>query len=145
IERFTNRDLTPQLTRTGRQNIIPRLVSAENIHDVAEPTWLKESDLATFRAGAFRTDARALLSHVAHRERHFVEQSMSLRELSRVGLKDANGEFVKGLKTQHDVDVATGNPGAYVLIHPEAAVTWYKTEVDILKEVTNAVEHLKSQ
>lgn len=98
--------------------------------------YLKDSDLGTFHAGAFRTDAKSLIDHITARESDLVTQIFNQKAIDRMAIKDENG--VRSFKSKNDPEI----PQGYVFLPLEGAIRWFRGEDNVLKEVIKRMDDM---
>lgn len=124
---------------TDRASI--RQVTRENLMVPKVTKGTHESSGQTFAAGAFRTDARLYLDHVARQARDVVDAAWKKEHLNRVALKEENGELVKvagGAKGQFEAERRFGPD--VVALPAEFPIAWFRAQVNYAKKFNASLE-----
>lgn len=142
----------PGALRTGEPQLLPGGVRRERVREPdarslfvpSVQPYLHSSQLETFRAGVFRTDPSALMSHVAKRERDLVETYFNNEALNAVALRDQDGVPAK-FKSQTELDRAVGTLGDYVLVYDDLPTRWYRAEHNVLQQVVARIDRAREE
>jgi hypothetical protein len=119
-----------------RGNYDPRDITAQNLLSTPSKKLMSGDDDSTFMAGVFRTDGRALLDHIARREREIVDAAFNRDMIDTYALRDENGK-ARTFKSPQDV------PEGWVAVNDEFPIQFYNAEVDMMEGVLNAAEQLE--
>jgi hypothetical protein len=121
---------------TGRRLGSIQRAPSETLFNPRPQSYLAHAGGETFLSGAVRTDAHVMIEHAARVERDLIEKNlMNLRD-SAVALRDPDGGEVMQFDGPDDVNrVAKG----YVFVPIDEMIKWYRGEVDVVKELSNAM------
>lgn len=136
IARMAGRKKGQSGVKLEKQQYSPRTVTAQNLLSTSKRSFADDSAMDTFMAGMFRTDGRALLDHIARRERDIVENGFNQQLILDYGLRDEDGDL-RTFKRTGDV------PKGYVLIHDKFPVQWFQGEYNMLQGMMDRVHALK--
>jgi hypothetical protein len=134
----TGKPTGPERTVVEQGTMDPRAVTAQNLLSGRSRTYMHDSSGATFMAGVFRTDGRALLDHIARRERDVVEEAFNQDLINKYAMKDAEGnrrEFPAGEQA----------PKGWKLVHENFPIQWFHSEINMLEGTLQRVESLRQQ
>jgi hypothetical protein len=115
-------------------------VTAANLFSPRRQSYLQESTGETFRAGVWRTDAKAFVEHVARRERDLLEKAFGPKMMMQMAAKGNDGEPLR-FRTQGMVTQLLGDN--WVLVHDQFPIQWFPAENQFLMQTIAKLQELE--